>query len=82
MKGSVMFKILILICSASTARADCRPENALMVIAGPQEVQNQVQCSMVGQAYIASTGLVQEGDFVKTICSPVDSIFVGKDQSG
>jgi hypothetical protein len=68
---TLMFKILILICSINLAPADCQIHNALDVIDGP-EASSQALCGMYGQAYIADTALGarhREDEYVKVRCT-------------
>lgn len=63
-----MFAVLILVCLASTPRAECQRETAIDVIAGPPAA-SEVQCGLYGQAYLAETALaVREGEYVKIRC--------------
>ena len=66
-----MFTVLILICSISLAPQDCKRDNALDVIEGPQ-VKNELMCGMHSQAYIAETALgtaLRPDEYVKIECT-------------
>lgn len=62
-----MFKVLVLICAANLGPADCQAETALAVIDGPA-AQNEIECGLHGQAYVADTALVRPGSYVKVMC--------------
>jgi hypothetical protein len=64
-----MFQILILVCMAGVAPADCQPETALDIINGPS-AESEMTCGLHGQAYIAQTSLRPRaaGEYVKIKC--------------
>jgi hypothetical protein len=64
-----MFQVLILICAAGVAPADCQIETAIDVIHGPR-VASEIMCGLHGQAYIAQTSLRpgRAGEYVKLAC--------------
>ena len=65
-----MFKVLILVCSATLAPSECQPETALEVVQGP-EARNEIACALQSQAYFAQTALgrdLQPGEYVKIRC--------------
>lgn len=65
-----MFKVLILVCSATLSPAECQADTAVAVIDGP-EAPNEVMCGLNGQAYLANTALAEkhEDEYVKVKCS-------------
>jgi len=64
-----MFKMLILVCSVGLAPADCRIDNAVAVIDGP-DAANEVVCGLYGQAYLAQTAIAgRPGEYVKIKCT-------------
>jgi hypothetical protein len=68
---TLMFKILILICSVNLAPGDCQVNTALDVIDGP-EAYSQALCGMHGQAFIADTALGvrhRDDEYVKVRCT-------------
>jgi hypothetical protein len=64
-----MLKTVILICTVSVAPADCLPETAIDVIAGPY-ADNEIVCMLHGQASMARTALApRKGEYMKVTCS-------------
>jgi hypothetical protein len=64
-----MFQVLVLICAAGMAPADCQRDTAIDVIRGPVAA-NEITCGLHGQAYVAETALGRdlEGAYVKIQC--------------
>ena len=65
-----MFKVLILVCAATLAPSECKPETALEVVQGP-DARNEIACALQSQAYLAQTALGRElrsDEYVKVRC--------------
>lgn len=65
-------KVLLLICAASTPRADCTPETALDIVSGPAEAG----CGMMAQAFVAGTTLGQRmtsEEYLKVVCGAAEN---------
>ena len=65
-----MFDVLILVCAASLAHAECQKSTAIHVIKGPAAA-DLMTCGLYGQAYIAGTSLANNLDnaYVKIRCA-------------
>jgi hypothetical protein len=65
-----MFKVLILVCSMALTPSECRIDNAIAVIDGP-DAPNELMCGLNGQAYVAGTAIAEkhEHEYVKITCS-------------
>lgn len=61
-----MWQILILVCALS---GPCDKESAHFSVRVPEPAPGLAMCSLVGQAYIAETGLVQADERVKILCT-------------
>ena len=53
-----MFKVILLVCAVATPRGDCSEATAIHYMPGP-ECANEITCSMLSQAYLASTAIGQ-----------------------
>lgn len=64
------FAAVILVCAAAVtpAPADCRRDTAIDVLVLDDLDRTPIACLMHGEAYIAQTGLVAEGFFLKVTC--------------
>lgn len=63
-----MWKVLVLVCSVNLT-VPCSPVSADTVVTVPESAPSLAMCGMVGQAYIAQTDLVGEGQTVRIYCS-------------
>ncbi len=61
-----MWQILVLVCALS---GPCDKDHARLSVAVPEPAPGLAQCGMVGQAYIAQTGLVHADERVKVLCT-------------
>ncbi|MCG8359033.1 MAG: hypothetical protein MI920_26000 [Kiloniellales bacterium] len=65
-----LLKAVLLICALDVAPADCRPETAIHVIAGP-EAGALAACGLQSQALLAQSALareVGERSYLKVMC--------------
>ena len=63
-----MFKVLILLCSINMPQPDCRRDNAVDVIVGPDSTSSAT-CLFNGMAYAANAGFAPRPDeYLKTVC--------------
>ena len=64
-----MLKVILLVCAADIAPADCQADTALYLMNGP-EAGNEVMCGIQSQAYLAQTWIGQslEGEYLKVVC--------------
>jgi hypothetical protein len=65
-----MIKVILLVCATSIAPSDCKADNALYFLNGP-DATNEVSCAMQSQAYLAQTwnGRSMAGDeYLKIVC--------------
>jgi hypothetical protein len=63
-------KVILLVCAAGVAPADCQADTALYLMNGP-EAGNEVMCGIQSQAYLAQTWIGQslaEGEYLKVVC--------------
>ncbi len=70
-----MLKAVLLICALDVAPADCLPETALDVLAGP-ETGNVTACGLHAQAFLAQSALAQgmrDGEYLKIVCLPPEA---------
>ena len=70
-----MLKAVLLICALDVAPADCLPDSALDMIAGP-ETGDMAACGLHAQAFLAQSALAQgmgEGEYLKIVCMPPGS---------
>jgi hypothetical protein len=76
------FIVMILVCSAGIAIADCSPDTATDVTYGP-EAGSVFECGFAGQALIASTALAPglgKDQYLKVVCEGRDHL-VGSDRA-
>jgi hypothetical protein len=76
------FIVMILICSASIAIADCSQDTATDVTYGP-EARSVFECGFVSQALIASTALAPglgKDQYLKVVCEESGQL-VGSDRA-
>ena len=65
-----MLKVILLVCAADIAPADCQADTALYLMNGPK-AGNEVVCGIQSQAYLAQTWIGQslaEGEYLKVVC--------------
>lgn len=65
-------KVILLVCAATIAPADCQADTALYLMNGP-EAGNEVMCGIQSQAYLAQTWIGQslaDGEYLKIVCQP------------
>ena len=70
-----MLKAVLLICALDVAPANCLPDSALDMIAGP-ETGDMAACGLHAQAFLAQSALAQsmgEGEYLKIVCLSPDA---------
>jgi hypothetical protein len=63
-----MIKIILLVCSAAIARADCNADTATDVIMGPS-VSMPTSCALFAMSQLGSTSIEMEGHYLKVQCT-------------
>jgi hypothetical protein len=66
-----MFTVLILVCSINLSPAECRVQNALDVIRGP-DADTAASCGVVGQTYVAGAAVTfhhRSDEYLKFVCA-------------
>jgi hypothetical protein len=64
-----MWKILILVCATSLTRGECNKETAHDVLIPPEPASSLVECGLIGQVYLAESGIQMDGFFPLITCS-------------
>ena len=60
--------VLIFLCAASTAPANCDKSSAIDVMLGP-DVENEMMCGLEGQQTLALTAIrPRDGEYIKIAC--------------
>jgi hypothetical protein len=62
--------VLVLVCLASVAAADCQAKNAVASVYAPDPVSGYSQCFRTGLRYAAQSRLVTPGTYPKIMCVP------------
>jgi hypothetical protein len=63
-----MWKVIILICAIGTDRTHCTNETAVDVLIAPETAASLMSCGLIGQVYLAESGIDMNGYWPKIFC--------------
>ena len=62
---------IILVCAVGIDRAHCTKDTAIDVLIAPEPAESLMSCGLVGQVYLAESGVDMNGYWAKIICRSV-----------
>jgi hypothetical protein len=66
-----MWKVIILVCAVGIDRTHCTKDTAVDVLIAPEPAQSLMSCGLVGQVYLAESGIDMKGYWPKILCRSV-----------